>query len=82
MSGCAICVHDLFTESMETYTKTLDSLREALRAKAVPEDEWPAQLVVSGTGAKVARKDVSLSAFEQMEMQLAVRKNEMPERLV
>ena len=73
MSGCAICVHDLYAESLESYTKALDSLRDALRAKGISELEWPIQL---SSRAREVKKDVSLSAFEQMELQLAARKEE------
>ena len=75
MSGCAVCVHDLYAESLESYTKAIDALRDGLRDKGVPETEWPTQLL-STADKKTQKKDVTLSVFEQMELQIAARREE------
>jgi hypothetical protein len=41
MSGCAICVYDLYNESLEEYDSAMSNLRAALMAEGVREEEWP-----------------------------------------
>lgn len=66
MSGCAICVYDLYNEALEAYDKDIASLRSALVERGIAESDWPSQLQ-----RKERKKDVVLSAFEQMELGLA-----------
>lgn len=66
MSGCAICVYDLYNEALLAYDKDIASLRSALAERGITESEWPSQLQ-----RKEQKKDVVLSAFEQMELELA-----------
>lgn len=77
MSGCAICVHDLYQESLEAYDESVSSLRLSLSALGVPESEWPSNIKTTGAAAKEERnRDVSMDAFEEMEKALR-RKNEL-----
>lgn len=71
MSGCAICVHDLYNEALEAYDGAVASLRSSLTAHGIPESEWPAQIQTKAE--KERKKDVILSAFEQMELELAAK---------
>lgn len=75
MSGCAICVHDLYQESIEAYDSSVSTLRASLNALNIPEQTWPAQ-IQNGSVKSERKKDPSLSAFEQMELQLAAKRNE------
>ncbi|KAJ3544061.1 hypothetical protein NM688_g5783 [Phlebia brevispora] len=72
MSGCAICVQDLYIEALEEYKKAVESLRTSLKLLRVPEDEWPADIRTGRKQPKV-KKDVSLSAFEELERKLRER---------
>ena len=76
MSGCAVCVHDLYAESLESYTKAMDDLREALRRQGVSEKEWPKQILPRVKDAKEDKRGTLLSAFEQLELKLAKKKDE------
>ncbi|KAJ8584621.1 hypothetical protein M405DRAFT_826510 [Rhizopogon salebrosus TDB-379] len=71
MSGCAICIYDLYEESLEAYKESLAALRSSLSALSIPESEWPERI---RTTAKIPavekRQDAILSAFEEMERQL------------
>lgn len=71
MSGCAICVYDLYEESLQAYKESLVALRSSLSASSIPESEWPERI---RTTAKIPtadkRQDAVFSAFEEMERQL------------
>ncbi|EPQ53574.1 hypothetical protein GLOTRDRAFT_139761 [Gloeophyllum trabeum ATCC 11539] len=74
MSGCAVCVYDLYEESLQAYNASLNALRSTLRAWNVPESEWPASIRDAGDAAKESEgnktKNVTLSAFEELEKML------------
>ena len=44
MSGCAVCVYDLYDDALTEYRERIVALQTALRAKGVPEAEWPARI--------------------------------------
>ncbi|KAK7463470.1 hypothetical protein VKT23_006819 [Stygiomarasmius scandens] len=72
MSGCAVCVYDLHDESLTLYKEAVAKLTATLTSMGVPENEWPASLRSSIADLGVERKrDVALSAFEEMERRLA-----------
>lgn len=75
MSGCAICVHDLYAESLEAYDQAVSTLHESLKAKGIDESTWPVQIRDSKPKAPTPKEKV-LSAFERFELELA-RKQEM-----
>lgn len=68
MSGCAICVHDLYQESLNDYNDSISALKASLLALNVPRSEWPEE--IGGEEAKEVQKSTSLSAFEKLEMAL------------
>jgi hypothetical protein len=74
MSGCAICVSDLYTDALATYQDALGALRASLTSASVPETEWPARVRVPVTAAPPKAENVALSAFEQMELALAAKR--------
>lgn len=76
MSGCAICVNDLYADSLTAYKDALADLRKSLTAAKVPQDEWPARVRPEDprTGAKPPTANVSLSAFEAMEQALTAKR--------
>lgn len=74
MSGCAVCVYDLYEESLDAYKEALGALRKNLIAHNIPENEWPAHVQTnnkSGADAQPEkRSNVVMSAFEEMERRL------------
>ncbi|KAG1867221.1 hypothetical protein DFJ58DRAFT_768974 [Suillus subalutaceus] len=73
MSGCAICVYDLYEESLETYKESIVALRSSLSALSIPNSEWPDR-VRANTPAAEKRHEVIFNAFEEMERQLKEKK--------
>ncbi|KAF9480936.1 hypothetical protein BDN70DRAFT_876959 [Pholiota conissans] len=76
MSGCAVCVYDLYEESLEAYKEAVAGLRNSLSALHIPEAEWPAQIrpkESTSPSREGPRKEVILSAFEEMERRLAMQ---------
>ncbi|KAK0504644.1 hypothetical protein EDD18DRAFT_307335 [Armillaria luteobubalina] len=69
MSGCAVCVYDLYEESMAAYKKNVAVLRNTLVSMGVPEYEWPTS-IMSPTENVERKSNVTLSVFEEMERAL------------
>jgi len=71
MSGCAICVYDLYEESLEAYKKAVADLRMKLTSMNISEDQWPNNIQShkkSGPNTQaVDPASVVRSAFEEME---------------
>ncbi|KAJ1301895.1 hypothetical protein OPQ81_000735 [Rhizoctonia solani] len=44
MSGCAVCVYDLYLSSLDDYKKEARTVRSQLKERAIPVDEWPEDL--------------------------------------
>ena len=77
MSGCAVCVYDLYEESLASYEDSIVTLRRSLGALGIPQDTWPLNVrpgVEKSTPE--SRKGVILNAFEQMERKLKEKKEE------
>jgi len=75
MSGCAICVHDLFLDALATYDESVLSLRSSLAALNIPESEWPSRIRTSRVGSKEERpNNVSMDAFAALERALSEKK--------
>jgi hypothetical protein len=74
MSGCAICVHDLYLDALSTYDESVLSLRSSLSALNIPESEWPSNIKSSGVESK-KRSNVNIDAFVALERALR-EKNE------
>uniref|UniRef100_A0A8H7XP94 Oxidoreductase-like domain-containing protein n=1 Tax=Psilocybe cubensis TaxID=181762 RepID=A0A8H7XP94_PSICU len=77
MSGCAVCVYDLYEESLEAYHGAIAQLRDNLTAKNIPESDWPLHIRNKKLDIRVEkRKDTILSAFEEMERNLQLKKQQ------
>lgn len=72
MSGCAICVYDLYEDSRAAYAESLHLLHNTLAVMKVPMAEWPPEIL--STSQISTKKDISLSAFEDMERALRERR--------
>ena len=72
MSGCAVCVHDLYQESLDDYNASVVAVRASLTEMKVPEDEWP-ETIRLGAEKRTASNH-SLSAFQEMERALKARR--------
>jgi Oxidoreductase-like protein, N-terminal len=75
MSGCAICVHDLYQESLDAYRASVASIRASLTDMRVPTKQWPETIRPDSEGrTPLPASSVSLSAFEEMERALKARR--------
>jgi hypothetical protein len=69
MSGCAICVYDLYDEALDEYKKAVNTLRTSLTALRIPEEQWPGGIRTNEAGP-IRKPNTSLSAFEELEARL------------
>lgn len=75
MSGCAVCVHDLYQESLDEYNTSVGTVRASLSAMKVPVEEWPETIrPESQMRTSPPLSSVSLSAFKEMERALKARR--------
>ena len=74
MSGCAVCVYDLYDEALSSYKQSMHTLRASLRAMNVPESEWPQS--VSGAAKHQSAQNAYLDAFQQLEKSLKAKKEQ------
>jgi len=75
MSGCAVCVHDLYQESLDAYRTSVASVRASLTAMKVPVEQWPETIRPKPEGrTHLPASSVSLNAFEEMERALKARR--------
>jgi len=83
MSGCAICVYDLYEAAREDYKLAVEALRSTLDTLGIPESEWPAEVRRADAGAGAqggggssqktkpqSTREVVESAFEAFERAL------------
>ena len=73
MSGCSVCVYDLYEESVEAYKQSLSTIRASLDKLNIPESQWPPDIQrgpPSNASENTPKKSVVLSAFEEMEQRL------------
>ncbi|KAG9311585.1 hypothetical protein JVU11DRAFT_7794 [Chiua virens] len=78
MSGCAVCVYDLYEEALGAYKESVETLRAALSARHVPEAEWPVHIRTGENGPTTKdnkSKDAVMDAFEAMERALKVKRD-------
>lgn len=74
MSGCAVCVYDLYEDSLLTYQASLASLRTQFVSMGIPESEWPSRIKsLPNSQAINIPLNTSLDAFEAMEKALKAR---------
>jgi Oxidoreductase-like protein, N-terminal len=75
MSGCAICVHDLYQEALDNYNTSVTAVRASLTVMKVPVEEWPKTIrPESQKRTSLPTSSVSLSAFKEMERALKARR--------
>ncbi|KAH9983158.1 oxidoreductase-like protein [Russula compacta] len=75
MSGCAVCVHDLYQESLDDYNTSVAAVRASLTAMQVPVEEWPEIICPSSERrTSLSAPSISLSAFQEMERALKARR--------
>jgi Oxidoreductase-like protein, N-terminal len=76
MSGCAICVYDLYEESISAYDVSVVQVRKALAEMGVKEQDWPASILPTSSGTVVQRtaQATARDAFEEMERALQKKK--------
>ncbi|KAI0746972.1 hypothetical protein C8Q80DRAFT_1220184 [Daedaleopsis nitida] len=77
MSGCAVCVYDLYEEARNDYIQAIKTLRSNLEKMSISESEWPADVRhdwQGGQASPVSKPNVALSAFEQLEQALKAKR--------
>ncbi|KAJ7624763.1 oxidoreductase-like protein [Roridomyces roridus] len=77
MSGCAVCIYDLYEESLTTYRTAADVFRSKLVIAGIPSAEWPEDLRSStdvGISVPADTRGATLSAFEALEKALEEKK--------
>ena len=76
MSGCAVCVHDLYQESLDDYNTSVVAVRASLTAMQVPVEEWP-EIIRPSSERRMSlpASSVSLSALQEMESALKARRD-------
>jgi len=79
MSGCAVCVYDLYQESQNAYREAVGYLRTSLSAMHIPESEWPDSIRENARRTVMPpQQNVSLNAFEEMERRLKQKHKREP----
>jgi hypothetical protein len=75
MSGCAVCVHDLYQESLDDYNASVTAVCASLTDMKVPEEEWP-ETIRPGSEKRMSlpASSLSLNAFQEMERALKARR--------
>lgn len=74
MSGCAVCVYDLYEDSLLEYKASLVSLQRQLKSMGIPESEWPSHIKSSPNFQAIRiPSSTSLDAFEAMEKALKAK---------
>jgi len=82
MSGCAVCVYDLYESVLEDYRDALSSAHYELVSKGVPRNLWPEDIRLLEGGKNAARAHMSpasasMDAFKELERRL---KEKNPDR--
>ncbi|KAJ7209811.1 oxidoreductase-like protein [Mycena haematopus] len=73
MSGCAICVYDLYEDSLSAYHESMAAFRLTLTSSGIPEESWPESVRAGDT--TVRAKPVTMSAFEELERSLKAKRD-------
>ena len=73
MSGCAVCVHDLYQESLDDYNASVATVRASLTDMKIPKDEWP-ETIRPGAEKRTSLPASNLRAFQEMERALKARR--------
>ncbi|KIO31905.1 hypothetical protein M407DRAFT_121918 [Tulasnella calospora MUT 4182] len=77
MSGCAICVNDLYIEALRDYKASLRSIRDKLEREAVHKSLWPKEIIELHPSGQAQQEDLDdadldpvTKAFMEMERKL------------
>lgn len=75
MSGCAVCVYDLYEEALSSYRTTLDTLRHTLDSLGVAEIKRPLRVQRQQTSPSSIQRErnVVMNAFEAFEKSLQAK---------
>lgn len=70
MSGCAICIYDIYADSLIEYNTALRAARKALLAAGTPETDWPAAVremhrKLAAREERAARRSAAVKETEQ-----------------
>jgi hypothetical protein len=81
MSGCIVCVYDLYEESLASYEDSITTLRESLGALGIPPDTWPVNVRPDiEKSIPQSRKAVIFNTFGEMERKLEEKNGEEHEK--
>ena len=69
MSGCAVCVYDLYDESVVAYREEIEKVKRRLREMGVDERAWPVEL-------RARAGSVVVDAFDQLGRELAAKRGQ------
>ena len=76
MSGCAVCVYDLYESALADFREQLASVQKALKAKGVPVSEWPSSLrTMPSPSGEPLDQDVYGAAFRALEKALKEKRS-------
>lgn len=82
MSGCAVCVYDLYIEAKAAYSHSLTTALTALQQQSVPKTSWPEDVLAlaeRSNGKEVTASavfdgeeplDATMRAFIELEKRL------------
>jgi len=75
MSGCAVCIYDLYQESIDDYNSSVAAVRASLTSMNVPVEEWPESIGPESEKRKpLPASRISMNAFQEMERSLKARR--------
>jgi hypothetical protein len=68
MSGCAVCVYDLYLSSLDDYKKEARDVRAQLRQRSVPVYEWPDDLQKQETREASADEEEKKEGLDELDL--------------
>ncbi|KAG8941178.1 hypothetical protein FRC00_012501 [Tulasnella sp. 408] len=80
MSGCAVCVNDLYVEALRDYKASLRSIRDKLEREAVHQSLWPKEIIELNPRGEAQQEDFddadldpATKVFMEMERKLKMK---------
>ncbi|KAG8955367.1 hypothetical protein FRC04_008718 [Tulasnella sp. 424] len=87
MSGCAVCVNDLYVEALRDYKASLRSIRDKLEHEAVHQSLWPKEIIELHPSGQAQQEDFddedldpATKAFMQMERELKKKQQQQQQQ--
>ncbi|CAE6465657.1 unnamed protein product [Rhizoctonia solani] len=68
MSGCAVCVYDLYLSSLDDYKKEARSVRGRLRERSIPIHKWPEDLQKQERREATADKEEEKEGLDSLDL--------------